>query len=205
MIYIFGASGHANIILHTLMDNGAIGNSYNSLDWSFADSPVRDYFFVDVRKDYDKRIIQEGFEYSKGDCFYCGIGNDKIRQKIMEKYKDAYWPALVSKRATVHRNVILSDGCQILTNACVLSGAKIGKGTIINTGAQVDHDGEIGDFSHIAPNATLCGNVKVGNHTLVGAGLTVYPNITIGNNCCLTTDKTIYRNVEDGTLMKFRI
>jgi len=51
---------------------------------------------------------------------------------------------------------------------------------MVNTGAIVSHDCEIGSYAHIAPGAMLAGQVWVGARALVGMGVTTAIGIKIG-------------------------
>ena len=73
-----------------------------------------------------------------------------------------------------------SDGAALLPGAVVNAAAHIGRGTIVNTNASVDHDCRIGDFVHIAPGVAICGGVTIGDLTLIGVGARILPGITIG-------------------------
>jgi acetyltransferase-like isoleucine patch superfamily enzyme len=68
-----------------------------------------------------------------------------------------------------------------MAGAIIQTGTKIGKHSIINTGACIDHDCIIGDFVHIAPNCSLAGGVSVGEGTFFGIGSSIIPNKTIGS------------------------
>ena len=56
----------------------------------------------------------------------------------------------------------------------------IGKGCIINTGSNLDHDSKF-DFTHICPGTTIAGNVEIGPETFVGSGSIIINNIKIGS------------------------
>lgn len=78
--------------------------------------------------------------------------------------------------------------------------ADIGVGCIINTGAIVEHECCVGDFSHISINATLAGRVKVGHHVFIGAGSVVRDKITIGDNIIIGAGSTVTHDLfEPGT------
>ena len=68
-------------------------------------------------------------------------------------------------------------------------GTKVGKGCIINTGATVDHDNEIGDFAHVSVGSHLAGTVRVGERSWVGAGAVVSNNITICADCVIGSEQ----------------
>jgi acetyltransferase-like isoleucine patch superfamily enzyme len=67
---------------------------------------------------------------------------------------------------------------------------------IINTGAVIEHDCSVGDFSHISVRSVLCGNVNVGKAAFVGANATVIQGKSIGDNCIIGAGTTIRKNVE---------
>jgi UDP-3-O-[3-hydroxymyristoyl] glucosamine N-acyltransferase len=55
----------------------------------------------------------------------------------------------------------------------VVTGSRIGRGAILNTGCTVDHHAQIGDYTHIAPGVHLGGEVSIGGHTLVGIAVVI--------------------------------
>ena len=85
-----------------------------------------------------------------------------------------------------------------MQGAIVQSCVQVGKHSIINTGASVDHDCVLGDFVHVSPHATLCGNVSVGEGTWIGAGAVVIPGICIGKNCIIGAGSVVVKDLPDG-------
>ena len=66
---------------------------------------------------------------------------------------------------------------------------------IINTGAIVEHDNDVGEAAHIAPGVVLAGRVRVGDRALVGAGTAVRPYILIGNDAVVGAGSAVVANV----------
>ncbi len=60
-----------------------------------------------------------------------------------------------------------------MAGAAINAATSIGDGSIVNTGATVDHDNRLGRFVHIAPGCHLAGYVTVGDGALVGVGSAV--------------------------------
>jgi UDP-N-acetylbacillosamine N-acetyltransferase len=58
----------------------------------------------------------------------------------------------------------------------------VGQGVIINTGAIIDHETSVGDFSHISVGATLAGRCRVGHRVMVGVGASVRDGCSIGDD-----------------------
>lgn len=77
---------------------------------------------------------------------------------------------------------LLVAGVEVSTDPQVLPGATVDPSvmlcglTVVNQGAVVAHDCNIGYGSHIGPGAVLCGGVRVGAYSMVGAGAVVLPN-----------------------------
>ncbi len=77
-------------------------------------------------------------------------------------------------RSLIHHSAIISPFAEIGNNVQLLAGsiigafASVGDYSIINSGANVDHDCNIGKRSHLAPRAALAGEVVVGEDVFVG-------------------------------------
>ena len=179
---LYGASGHAKVIIDILEANG------QKIDFIVDDNPaLTELLGYEVRRntgEYDEAIIS--------------IGSCEIRKKVVEglnvgKYATSVHPsAVVSPRATIE------EGSVVMQGAIVQSCAKIGKHCIVNTGASVDHDCEIGDYVHVAPHATVLGGVKVGEGSWIGAGAVVKQYITVGKNCMIGAGAVVLHDVPDG-------
>jgi sugar O-acyltransferase (sialic acid O-acetyltransferase NeuD family) len=197
MIYILGNGGHAKILHNILVRN----HLTKGMGEEFL-SKVKDSI-KEISHREEERIVRN-MEYMDFLCL--GIGDMKSRERTYKKYIESNWTGVVCNSSIVHHeDVFLEATCQILTNSCVLAGSSIGIGTIINTGASVDHDCKVGNFVHIAPHVTLCGNVEVGDRTLIGAGVVVYPGVKIGKDCTIMTNKAIYKDIPDNTVIKFQL
>jgi sugar O-acyltransferase (sialic acid O-acetyltransferase NeuD family) len=111
-----------------------------------------------------------------------GIINIEIRIKIFELLAGSgfAFPILCHPRATVEQSAEIYDGVQVFANAYVGSSAILHEKCMINTGAIVSHDCEIGAYTHIAPGAMLAGHVHVGEQALVGMGVTTAIGVRIG-------------------------
>src|SRR5690606_20407341 len=73
---------------------------------------------------------------------------------------------------------------------------KIGRHSIVNTNAVVEHDCTIGDFVHLAPGTVLCGAVRVDSDTLIGAGTVVIPGKVVGRGVVIGAGSVVIKNIE---------
>ena len=188
---IYGASGHAKVILDCLKAQGVTVKAI------FDDNPkVRKLLELDVHHNYSSELYPD-------EELIIAIGNNQIRKKIADKISIFNPPplALCDPSTTISNNVHIGKGSVILHQAVIQSSTSTGKYVILNTGATVDHDCMLGDFVHIAPNTTLCGGVSVGEGTLVGAGSVVIPNIKIGKWSVIGAGSVIIEDVPDYSLV----
>jgi sugar O-acyltransferase (sialic acid O-acetyltransferase NeuD family) len=86
----------------------------------------------------------------------------------------------VHSAASVARDAALGAGSVVMPGAVIVSGARIGRGCIVNTLASLDHNGVMEDFASLAPGAVTGGGVHVGTCAAVGLGARVAQDVRIG-------------------------
>ena len=89
-------------------------------------------------------------------------------------------------------------GTQVMAGVIINPGVRMGNWTLINTGAQIDHDCVIGDGVEIAPGVTICGNVYIDKYAIIFAGATVGPGVRIGEGAVVRAGAVVLGNVPDG-------
>lgn len=178
---LFGASGHAKVIIDIIKKNGEI------VEKIFDDAPkcneifnIPVYLSNEIRSFHNRAIIS--------------IGNNEIRKKITEKYKFNYIKA-IHPTAVISEFSNIDKGTVVMANAVVNSSAQIGKHCIINTASVVEHDCKIADFVHISPNAALAGNVEVGEGTHIGIGANIIQGVKIGKWAIIGAGAIVIRDV----------
>lgn len=184
-INLFGASGHAKVIMDIIEARGdTVGCLYD-------DTPHYDVIRgSEVYKAKDKKVDGP---------LIISIGSNKVRQLISERYKVTYSTA-IHPGAIVSQSVAIGEGSVVMQGAIIQPDAHIGRHCIINTGASIDHECQLGDYVHISPHATLCGNVHVGEGSWIGAGATVIPGIKIGRWCTIGAGSVVIHDIPDGVV-----
>lgn len=182
-INLFGASGHAKVIMDIIKAQGdGVGCLYD-------DTPrFNDIHGTPVFRT-SKAIIEGPLIIS--------IGSNRVRKNISERYDIEYAKA-INPTAIVSPTAKIGEGSVVMQGAIIQPDVKIGRHCIINSGASVDHECQIGDFVHISPHATLCGNVHVGEGSWIGAGATVIPGIKIGKWVTIGAGSVVIRDIPDG-------
>ena len=123
------------------------------------------------------------------------------RHRCAEKMRNLgfQFRTVVDPTAVIASQVILAEGVQILAGTIVQPRTSIGRDSIINTGARIDHDCDIEMECHICPGVTLAGGVKVGRGSMIGAGATVIPGITIGEGSLIGAGFVVCSDVPPGS------
>ena len=189
-MYLFGASGHAKVIIDSLKASG------KKISGLFDDNP-------DVKKLLEYSVYGSFDQNRLGDEeLIISVGLNHIRKKIVEKLPEHIrYGKAVHPSAVISEYAFLGEGTVVMQGAIIQSSVSIGRHCIINTAASVDHDCLIDDFVHISPNATLCGAVSVGEGSQVGAGAVVIPGIKIGKWSLVAAGAVVMRDVPDNVLV----
>jgi len=188
-MYLFGASGHAKVIVDILLSKGV-----QVLGFYDEDEAKKQLWGIPVigkTKDFADPIAE---------CIV-SIGKNDIRRKVVQQLSEAEFGTAVHKTSNIGSHVQIGEGTVVMAGTIINADTKIGEHVIINTSASVDHDCKIKDFAHIAPNASLCGGVEVGEGTLVGAGATVIPLVKIGDWCTIGAGAVVVEDVPDNSVV----
>ncbi|MEZ9057316.1 acetyltransferase [Vibrio pelagius] len=177
-IVLIGGGGHASVLADILLRQG------------------REIVAVICPDDISQRRIFSGIKQChkdsdieqfspQGVSLVLGIGampKSILREKIAKYFIELgyHFESVIAQTAFVSEYATLENGVQIMEGAVIQSGASIGLHSIVNTGALVEHDCQIGAHNHIAPKATLCGQVKTEYGCYVGANATVIQGVTLG-------------------------
>ncbi len=182
-MYLYGASGHARVIIDMMEASGIT---------------------VDAMFDDDKSInglmsIPVRHHWNGESPIVVSIGNNETRKQIAEKL-NCEFATVVHPSAVISPQVSIESGSVVMQGAIIQSGAMIGKHCIINTGASIDHECIVEDYAHISPQATLCGNVHIGEGAWIGAAAVVIPGVRIGKWSTIGAGSVVVNDIPDGAI-----
>lgn len=193
-VIIFGASGHAGVIIDILEKQ----RKYKIIG-IFVDIPemiggsLMGYPIIDKIINFhgsNKGIIAIGDNY----------GRSAVARKIQTINKDFQFINAIHPDAVIGKNVTIGNGTVVVAGAIINANARIGKHCIINTNSSIGHDVIIGDYSTAAPSSTIGGNAVIGSNTTISMGANVIQKIEIGNNTLIGAGSTVITNIPDGVL-----
>lgn len=119
-----------------------------------------------------------------------GIGNPKIRQRLLARHKELQFINLIHPDSSFGRGqreaLANARGVIVAAGARLTNRIRIGDFTVFDRNATVGHDCIIENFVHVAPAACISGNVHIQTGCWVGAGAVVnqgspHVKLLIGN------------------------
>lgn len=190
-VIIFGASGHAKVIADIIKKSG--DELIGFLDDNLA---IQGKTIFDGKKVLGT-TIKEVVDKYKDYYFIIGIGSNRVRKLISEKYPYLKWYTAIHPNTVIGAEVEIGEGTTVVAGAVINTGTKIGRHCIINTCSSIDHDNILEDYIHVSPGAHLAGTVKICEGTWVCIGATVINNVIIEKNNIIGAGATVIDNIEE--------
>lgn len=179
-MYLYGASGHAKVILDIIKAQGGV-----------VEGLVDDN--LELKELCDIPVLHDAVGLSP---FIISIGNCKIRKMIAERL-DCEFATAIHPSAIISPTVVIGEGTVIMQGAVIQTEVQIGKHCIINTKASIDHECIIDDYVHIAPGCTISGEVHIGEGSWIGVGTTIIQGVRVGRNCFIGAGSVIVKDMPD--------
>ena len=193
-ILVIGAGGHAKVVIECLRFSG----------WSVVGciaSEVTDARCAGVpiigTDEMLPRLRAEGIMSA-----FCALGSNALRDRIGPGLREMGFevPWVRGPGTHVSPSVAIGTGAAILPGAVINAESRVGDFAIVNTNANVDHDGIIGRSAHIGPGAALAGEVVVGDRTFIATGCSVIPQRQIGSDTIVGAGSVVVRDLPDGVI-----
>lgn len=184
-ICIFGAGGFAKEVYWLAVQSGYEVDAFIDTHEGekYRDTPVKDENYFNKEKH----------------LAVVGVGNPKIREKIVKQIVDrhglAVFNTLVSREANLmDPNIIVGYGSVICANCILTCDIQLGMFSQLNLATTIGHDTITGDFFTTAPGVHVSGKVNTGERVYLGTNASVIENINIcsdviiGAAACVSKD-----------------
>ena len=193
-LIVFGAGGHAKVVIDIVEQQGAY-----EIAGLLDDDPRHhgsDFFGYAVLGGREQlpALYAAGLRHA-----IVTIGDNASRAAVAAHLVQQGWrfAIAVHPRASIGRGVTIGPGSVVMAGCVVNADTALGAQVIVNTGATVDHDCRVEDAVHIAPGCHLCGGVSIGWGSLLGAGTVVTPGLSIGRDAVVGAGSTVIRDLAD--------
>jgi sugar O-acyltransferase (sialic acid O-acetyltransferase NeuD family) len=194
-VILIGYSGHAYVVIETVLDNGFQIHGYSDREKAFSNPYCLDYLGFEKADHF--------IGWQKEVSFVLGIGDNKLRQSIADliESKGKNIELIIHKTANVSNSAVIGKGSFINKNVVVNALVVVGKNVILNTGCIIEHECELQDAVHIAPGVVLAGNVVVGERTFIGANSVVKQGVKIGKDVVVGAGTVIINDIPDEVIV----
>lgn len=185
---LYGAGGHAKVVYDCIISQG------NIIHGVFDDNlSIKSFMGIDVISPYSVS------KFNKEKLIIC-IGSNRKRFELSKIIKHEFGTA-IHQTAFLSESFKINPGIIIMARSAIQTKVTIGKHTIINTGAILEHDCLIDDFAHIGPGTVICGNVNIGLGAFIGANVTILPGLSIGKWATVGAGSVVVKDVEEGSII----
>jgi sugar O-acyltransferase (sialic acid O-acetyltransferase NeuD family) len=185
-LLILGAGGHGRVVADTAMAQGL---------WSAIGATDRNAARCEGELLPGVPLLLPEVALRHAEMIHVAIGDAQGRRTEAQACGVARLATVVHPRAAASPHARLGAGCLLAAQSVVAPGARLGLCVIVNHGAVVDHDCEVGDFGHVAPMAALGGGVHLGECVLIGAGVSVLPGLSICAGTVIGAGSVVRRNI----------
>jgi sugar O-acyltransferase (sialic acid O-acetyltransferase NeuD family) len=110
----------------------------------------------------------------------------------MERFATVIHPtASVSRRARIGRNVLITAGVVITSNAV------IGDHVCVLPNSVIHHDTTIGDWTLVGAGVTIAGGVEIGENCYIGSGSSIINDVRIGDRVLVGLGTNVIKPLPD--------
>ena len=193
-IIIIGAGGHLKVIIDVTRLLG-----YEILFATDIDASLHGTTIMGVKIAGDDDSISA---FNPSDVYLAnGVGivnGTGPRRQIFEEWAASgyQFPPLLHPNAVVADTIIIEEGVQCMAGSIVQPGVRLGKNSIINNRAGIDHDVRIGNHTFIGPGVSIGGNVVIHDDAFIGANAFISQNISIGERSIIGAGSIVIRSLD---------
>jgi sugar O-acyltransferase (sialic acid O-acetyltransferase NeuD family) len=123
-----------------------------------------------------------------------------VYQQIINVIPDFNFVNAIHPSVIIGNTTILGIGIIAMAGCIFNPKSVIGDFTFFATGAQVEHDNEISEFSSISAGSITGGYVKLGKFSAITLGVTVFDRVTIGNNTVIGAGSLVTNSIPSDVL-----
>jgi sugar O-acyltransferase (sialic acid O-acetyltransferase NeuD family) len=137
------------------------------------------------------------------DAVTIGIGTPALRLKVSDEIRDVLpepeFPALVHPRAHLDfETAQIGEGALVCSGVIGTVNITLDGFALCNFGCTLGHEARIGKGSVVNPGANISGGVNIGDGVLVGTGAQVLQYIAVGDGATVGAGAVVTRDVPAG-------
>src|SRR5688572_1406782 len=121
---------------------------------------------------------------------------DAITSKLPEfVFVNAIHPSVI-----IGNNVVFGRGVIAMAGCIFNTGARAGDFSFFATGAQIEHDCNIGNFASVSAGCVMGGHVTIGPYSALTLGVIILDRLSIGENTVVGSGALVIKSLPDNVL-----
>lgn len=190
-IVLVGGGGHCKSVIEVAESMGCTVIGILDMPEN-AGKEILGYEIIGTDEDIPQYVEKVRFIVTVGQ-----IKSPDLRVNIHKKIFQAggRLATLVASTARVSRYAKIGEGSVIMHQAMVNAGASVGRGCIINTFSNIEHDVVIEDFCHVSTGAIVNGNCFVGEGSFLGSQSVIVNGVSIVGGCVIAAGAMVRKNI----------
>ncbi|MCA1593409.1 MAG: acetyltransferase [Acidobacteria bacterium] len=129
----------------------------------------------------------------------CASGFSQARRVMVERASaiGLSFANAISPLVSLSPNAKVGQGVVMCQNSLACRGSVIEDHALVNLGAIISHDTQVGRYATLNPGVNLAGNVTVGEGSYLGIGCSVIQGISIGRWTIVGAGAAVIRDLPD--------
>lgn len=193
---VIGAKGHAKEVIEILKNDHQSIYFFDNIS-----QPPITQFLEHYKVLNSWEAVAQYFQNEKK-AFCLALGGTRIKEQLANKCLElgGNLVSCFAQNAIIGSfDVNIGKGCNIMQRSFISNSVSIDMGVLVNYGASLHHDVQVGRYCEIAPGAQLLGRCTIGDYVAIGAGSIILPDIVIGDNAVIGAGAVVTQHVAPGT------
>ena len=131
-----------------------------------------------------------------------GIGSNFAREDAyrdaISSHPEARFTSVIHSSAWVSPHATIEQGCVVLGQSAVGPECIVREGSLINTGASLDHESVLEAFASLGPGAHTGGRVAIGQRSVIGLNAGILQGRSVGADSVIGAQSLVTSDIESG-------
>ncbi len=125
------------------------------------------------------------------------IASSFLRVRLVKQVEAAggTFAKIIASTARVAHYAKVGVGSVILHHALVNNLASVGPHCIINSFADIEHDVQLGAFSHVSTGCRINGGCRIGRECFIGSGTIIFQGISLPDHCVIGGGSVVRKSI----------